>query len=173
MSLGKIRPNLIFYLIFPPVHLLAESLEISNGRYTQTYQMFCLHGDEKRTWNRAILLFRKSPWKPWFDYTHQQLLLRPDIFGNESLIWSEKNWKACAACSTSYNGQIEQFINLYKIPLVTLHPLTIFHWNVWFASSPLSKIGVLPCSNVANFKSIKLILLKGKFHNRLSERAHD
>ena len=44
-----------------------------------------------------------------------------------------KNWKACAACSTSYNGQIEQFINLYKIPLVTLHPLTIFHWNVWFA----------------------------------------
>ena len=63
MSLGKIRPNLIFYLIFPPVHLLAESLEISNGRYTQTYQMFCFHGDEKKNLKSGDIAFLQKSMK--------------------------------------------------------------------------------------------------------------
>ena len=119
MSLGKIRPNLIFYLIFPPVHLLAESLEISNGRYTQTYQMFCLHGDEKKNLKSGDIAFLQKSMKAMI------WLYSSTVAAKTRHIWEwkpdlvRKNWKACAACSTSYNGQIEQFINLYKIPLVT------------------------------------------------------
>ena len=35
----------------------------------------------------------------------------------------------------------------------------------------LGQFPIVPCSNLGNFKSIMLILLKGKFHNRLSEVA--
>ena len=51
-----------------------------------------------------------------------QQLLRSDIFENESLIKSEISGKPLLLY-ISDNGQIEQFINLYKIPLVTLHTL--------------------------------------------------
>ena len=169
--LRKSSEQLIFYLIPPSLHLLTESLEISH-RYSQSYKIFCPWEEKEKELEVEFHPWRQNPWKPWLCVLVNSCYGR--LYGKGWKPDEVRNiWKAFC-CYTCYNGQIEQVINMYKIPLVMLHKLlhwSIFHWNFCQERIHLGQFPIVPCSNLGNFKSIMLILLKGKFHNRLSEVA--
>ena len=165
MSFGKIQPTPNFLFHFPSS--ASSDRKFRNFPKRDTHKLIkCADCQEKG----------KNPKYCWWQkYTKAIYVFFQDETYLGMKAWLSQKYLESLCCYTSDNGQIEQFINLYKIPLVMLivtyvAPLIFFHWNL-SCLRQFSIVGVFPCSNVTNFKSIMLILLKGKFHNRLSKRA--